>query len=57
LTWRKEKPLQALAAVALLKKFDPALTARAVSDHLSKLTPEAVERVHRNTRAREKDST
>jgi hypothetical protein len=48
---------QRIAAIALLKKFDPALTARAVSDHLSKLTPEAVERVHRDTRGREKDST
>jgi hypothetical protein len=43
--------------VALLKKFDPALTARAVSNHLSKLTPEAVERVHRDASGREKDST
>ena len=48
---------QRIAAVALLKKFDPALTARAVSNHLSKLTPEAVERVHRDARGREKDST
>ena len=48
---------QRIAAVALLKKFDPALTARAVSNHLSKLTPEAVERVHRDAHGREKDST
>jgi hypothetical protein len=48
---------QRIAAVALLKKFDPAITARAVSNHLSKLTPEAVERIHRDAGGREKDST
>jgi len=48
---------QRAAAVALLKQLEPALVAEAVSEHVGKLTPEAVERVHRNARGREVDNS
>ena len=48
---------QRIAAVQLLKKHDLALTARAVAEHVAKLTPKAVERIHRDAQGREKDST
>ena len=43
---------QRIAAVQLLKKNDPALTARAVAEHVAKLTPEAFERIHGDAMAR-----
>jgi hypothetical protein len=48
---------QRIAAVQLLKEHDPALMARAVAEHVAKLTPETVERIHRDAHGREKDST
>ena len=44
---------QRFAAIALLKRFDPEI----VADHIATLTPEKVERIHRDARGREKDST
>jgi hypothetical protein len=46
---------QRIAAVRLLKEHDPALTARAAAEHVAKLTPEAVERIHSDARRRAKD--
>ena len=41
-----------MSAVQFLKKHDPALTARAVAEHVASLTPEAVERFHRDAQGR-----
>ena len=48
---------QRFAAIALLKRFDPEIVAGALADHIATLTPEKVERIHRDARGREKDST
>jgi hypothetical protein len=51
---------QRCAALALLKERDPAVAAAAVAsvrDHVLALTPEAVERVHRDGRGREIDDS
>ena len=48
---------QRFAAIALLKRFDPEIVAGALADHIARLTPEKVERIHRDARGREKDST
>ena len=41
----------------LLKRFHPEIVAGALADHMATLTPEKVERIHRDARGREKDST
>ena len=51
---------QRYAAVALLKERDPDVAAAAVASaraHVLALTPEAVERVHRDGRGREIDNS
>ena len=45
---------QRFAAIALLKRFDPEIVAGALADHIATLTPEKVERIHRDARGREK---
>jgi len=41
----------------LLKRSHPEIVAGALADHMATLTPEKVERIHRDARGREKDST
>ena len=48
---------QRFAAIALLKRFDPEIVSGALADHIATLTPEKVERIHRDARGREKYST
>jgi len=48
---------QRFAAIALLKCFDPEIVSGALADHIARLTPEKVERIHRDARGREKDNT
>ena len=48
---------QRFAAIALLKRFDPEVVSGALANHIARLTPEKVERIHRDARGREKDNT